>query len=641
MLTAFRAFAKSWVAAVLIGLLVVSFAVFGLSDVFRTNFSGSVIVAGGRKVEAAEFKQAFDRYKSELDQRFGQPMPLEMAVERGLDRQVLTGMAEQASLAALLDKMGVKVSDELVAKQIAQIPAFFDRVSGRFDKTAYASMLAQNGLTTERFEQDMRDEIATQHLQSALFEQFEAPKAYGALAAIYALETHDISYIPVQPQNVAAVALPTDAQLIAFMNENRAQLLRPEQRVLTVVRFDPALVGANTPIDPAELQKRYDFRKDTLSAPETRSLVQIAAKDAAAAQKITAQLQAGAEPTAVAKSVGVDAITYTDRPQTSINDRKAAAAIFATPVGALRTVQGDLGLSVVKILKVTPGQQVSLEQIRPQLEAELRKEAAAEKVYALSQAYEDAHQKGASLSEAAQKAGVAAVTIGPLSKDGRDDRGAPVPGLTQKLMETAFELPTGGESDVTAEEEGRYFAVRVERIIAPALPALTEVKPALTRVWMQRETLKRIQTKADELSARLSKGESVAAVAASIGVQPVKLAGLDRRNAGQNPNFSPDFLTKALESKAGDVFTGQIAPFGVAVAKTDATRAGDQTQLAQITQQTGPQMTGTLLQELVGSLRAGARNAIKPKVDANAARMALGLAPLDARAAAAPKKAAQ
>lgn len=641
MLTAFRAFAKSWVAAVLIGLLVVSFAVFGLSDVFRTNFSGSVIVAGGRKVEAAEFKQAFDRYKGELDQRFGQPMPLEMAVERGLDRQVLTGMAEQASLAALLDKMGVKVSDELVAKQIAQIPAFFDRVSGRFDKTAYASMLAQNGLTTARFEQDMRDEIATQHLQSALFEQFEAPKAYGALAAIYALETHDLTYIPVQPQNVAAVAAPTDAQLVAFMNENRAQLLRPEQRVLTVVRFDPALVGANTAIDPAELQKRYEFRKDTLSSPETRSLVQIAAKDAAVAQKITAQLQAGAEPTVVAKSVGVDAIAYADRPQTSIADRKAAAAIFATPAGAVRTVQGDLGLSVVKILKVTPGRQVTLDEIRPQLEAELRKEAAAEKVYALSQAYEEAHQKGASLSEAAQKAGVAAVTIGPLSKDGRDDRGAPVPGLTQKLVETAFELPAGGESDVTAEEEGRYFAVRVERIITPALPELAEVKPALTRVWMQRESLKRIQAKADELSARLSKGESVAAVAASIGVQPVKLAGLDRRNAGQHPNLSPDFLTKALESKAGDVFTGQIAPFGVAVAKTDATRAGDQTQLALITQQTGPQMTGTLLLELVGSLRAGARNAIKPKVDANAARMALGLAPLDAKAAAAPKKAAQ
>ncbi|WP_091739622.1 peptidylprolyl isomerase [Phenylobacterium immobile] len=638
MLTAFRAFAKSWVAAVLIGLLVVSFAVFGLNDVFRTNFGGAVIVAGSRKVQPAEFKQAFERYKADLDQRFGQPIPLEMAIERGVDRQVLTGMAEQASLAALLDKMGVRAADTLVAKQIAQIPAFFDRVSGRFDKTAYASMLAQNGLTTERFEQDMRDEIATQHLQSALFEQFEAPRAYGALAAIYGLESHDIGYVAVQPQNVPAIGLPTDAQLQAFMDENRAQLLRPEQRVLTVVRFDPALAGAATTVDPAELQKRYAFRKDTLSTPETRSLVQIAAKDAAAAQRIAAQLQAGAEATTVAKSVGVDAINYADRPQTSIADRKAAAAIFATPAGAVRTVQGDLGLSVVKVLKITPGRQVGLEEIRPQLEAEIRKEAAAEKVYALSQAYEDAHQKGASLSEAAQKAGVAAVTIGPLSKDGRDDRGAPVAGLTQKLVETAFELPAGGESDVTAEQEGRYFAVRVERVIAPAMPPMAEVKPALTRVWTQREMMKRLQAKADELSVRLSKGESLAAIGAGIGVQPVRVAGLDRRNAGQHPNFSPDFLTKALEGKAGDVFTGQIAPFGVAVAKIEATRPGDPAQLALATQQTRPQMTGTLLQELVGSLRAGARNSVKPKVDANAARAALGLPPIDAKADA-PKKA--
>lgn len=638
MLTALRGFAKSWVAVLLILLLAASFAIFGMNDVFRMNFGGTVIDAGKREISPADFKQVFDSNKTRLEQRFNQPIPLEMAVERGLDRQLLQDMAQQVSLSVLMEKIGIRPSDNLVAKQIALIPAFFDQVSGRFDKAAYQARLQENGLTVPRFEQDVRDQIAAEHLQAALFEGFASPKAYGALAAIFALETHDLSYITVQPQNLPPVAAPTDAQLQAFMNENAAQLTRPETRVLTVVRFDPNLAASDLKIDPADLQKRYEFRKDTLSAPETRSLVQIPARTAQAAEGLAAQLRAGADPAAVAKAAKVDAITYADKPQTAIADRKAAAAVFATPAGDVRVIQGDLGFSAVKVLKVTPGHQATLEELRPQLEAELRKDAAAEKIYALSQAYEDAHQKGASLAEAAQKAGVAAVTIGPVTKDGRDDRGGAVSGLTRKVLDTAFALPAGGESDVTAEEEGRYFAVRVERVTPPALPPLAEVKTDLARVWMQRETMKRMQAKADELAARVQKGESLQAVGASLGLATTRLAGLDRRTAEQHQNLSPDFVTKAMESKAGEVFTGAVAPFGVAVAKVDTTRPGDPTQLAQATAITTSQMTQTAVEELAAALRSAALASVKPKIHPDAARAALGLAPANEKAAGTAKK---
>lgn len=638
MLTALRAFAKSWVAVVLILLLAASFAVFGMNDVFRSNFGGNVIDAGARKVAPADFKQVFDSNKTRLEQRFNQPISLEMAVERGLDRQLLQDMAQQVSLSVLMEKMGLKPSDTLVAKQIAQIPAFFDRVSGRFDKAAYQARLAENGLTVPRFEQDVRDQIAAEHLQTALFEGFAAPRAFGALAAIFALETHDLAYVAVQPQNLPPLAPPSDAQLQAFMTENAAQLTRPETRVLTIVRFEPNRVAQDIKIDPADLQKRYEFRKDTLSAPETRSLAQIPAKTAAAAEALAAQLRAGADPATAAKAAGVDAIAYADKPQTAIADRKAAAAIFAIPAGEVRVVQGDLGVSAVKLLKVTPGHQATLEELRPQLEAELRRDAATEKVYALSQAYEDAHQKGASLAEAAQKAGVPSVTVGPVTKDGRDDRGSGVSDLTQKILDTAFALPAGGESDVTADADGRYFAVRVERVTPPALPPLAEVKTDLARVWMQREMMKRLQAKADELAARVQKGESLQAVGASLGVQPTRLAGLDRRTAEQHPNLTPDFLTKAMESKTGDVFTGPVAPFGVAVVKVEATHAGDSAQLAQATAITTDQMTRTEIEELATALRVAAASAVKPKIHAEAARAALGLPPLDPKAAGGTQK---
>ncbi|CAN7233136.1 SurA N-terminal domain-containing protein [Phenylobacterium sp. LjRoot225] len=628
MLTAFRTFAKSWVAAVLIGLLVVAFAVFGLDDIFEKNVSNSVVVAGSRKVSPTDFRREFDQMRKRAEQEMGQPITAEVAAANGLDRQVLQGVATREAFAELLHKIGVRPSDKEVVEQIAKIPAFFDSVSGRFDKEQYEQRLAQNDMTVAGFEGMLRDEMAQQHLVAALTNSLQIPRAYSAMAAIYALENRDVAYLTVGPASVPQPAAPTDAQLTAFMKENAAQLTLPEFRVLTLVRFSPLMVGANLAVDEAELKKRYDFRKDTLSTPETRSLVQIPAKDAPAAQAISARLQRGEDPAAVAKAVGVDAIAYEGKPQSAIADHKVAAAAFKLQPGQVSMVQGDLGLAVVKITGVTPGKTVSFEEARPALEAELRKDAASEKVYALTEAYSDAHQKGANLTEAAEKAGVAATTIGPVSKDGRDQQGQPVGGLTQKLMDTAFSLPSGGESEVVEAGNGEYFAVRVEKVVPPAMPPLAAIKPQLTQAWMMREVGKAMQAKAEALAARVRKGESLEAVAASSGAKLTRVPGVDRRTGPQNPLMSQEILGAVFGGKPGEVFTARGRGFDMAVGKVEATHVGDPAQLAQLTEQARPQMTQTIFREIGQSAQGAARQTLKTKVDYNLARTAIGLEPL-------------
>lgn len=638
MLAAFRVFAKSWVAAVLIGLLIVAFAVFGIRDVFGHNVSNSVIVAGSRKISPLEFRREFEQVRKRAEQQMGQPVSAEVAAQNGLDRQVLQGLATRESFAELLRRIGIRPSDGLVRDQIAKISAFFDPVSGRFDKKQYQQRLAENELTPEKFEGALRDEMAQQHVVAALANALQAPRAYSALAAIYALENRDVTYLTIDPASVPKPADPTDAQLTAFMKENAAQLTLPEFRALTVVNFSPAQVAANLPVDEAEVKKRYDFKKDTLSTPETRTLVQIPAKDAATAQAIVARLQKGEAPAAVAKSLGVDAITYEAKPQTAIADRKLAAAAFRLQSGQVSAVQGDLGLAVVKVDGVTPGKTVSYEEARPALEAELRKDAAAEKVYALTQAYDDAHQKGANLPEAAKKAGVATTTLGPVTKDGRDQQGQPVGGLNQKLMDTAFGLPAGGESEVVEAGNGEYFAVRVEKIIPPAMPPLASIRPQLAQAYMMREVGKAMQAKAEALAARVRKGESLDAVAASAGGKLTHVAGVDRRSGQQNPQVSPEILGNVFGGKVGDVFTARGRGFSMVVGKVDANHVGDTAQLAALTEQARPQITETIFRELGDSAQGAARVKLKTKVDYNRARAAIGLQPLTAKGEPEPAK---
>jgi peptidyl-prolyl cis-trans isomerase D len=628
MFAAIRAFAKSWVAAILIGLLIISFAVFQIHDVFRAGPRGSVISAGTRSVSADDFKREFDAFRRNAEQQTGQAVTPEIIEQNHLDARVLEGLAGDVSFSELLRKIGVRPSDKLTISKLREIPAFFNQVSGRFDEKLYQQRLGENGFTPATFEQSVRDQIAERHLATGLLNGLKVPRAYTALAAIYGLESRDLGYFPVGPETVPAPALPTDAQLVQFMKENEADLKRPELRILTVVRFSPASVAQTLPIDEADLKKRYEFRKDTLSSPETRSLVQIPAKDAAAAQQIVARLAKGEAPAAVAKAVGVDAIIYVDKPQSAIPDRSLAAAAFAMQPGQTSVLKGDLGSAVVRVTKATPGHAVTLEEIRPQLEAELRKDAAAEKVYEMTQAYDDAHTAGSSLTEAAAKAGAATFTMPPLSRQGVLASGQPVQGLPPKLLEQAFALPAGGESEVEEAGGGEYYAVKVDKVIAPAMPSLGEIRPLLTRVWMGREMAKRLTAKADQLADRVRKGESLEAVAGTIGAHVTRAAGLDRTNAAENKVLSRDALGKAFSAKAGEVFTADDIKFGLIVAKLEGLRPGGGPNLARMTEDARPQMSLALFRELGESARRAARSEAKVKVDANAARTALGLEPL-------------
>jgi len=270
---------------------------------------------------------------------------------------------------------------------------------------------------------------------------------------------------------------------------------------------------------------------------------------------------------------------------------------------------------------------VTFEEARPGLEAEVRKNAASEKVYQLTQAYDDAHQKGASLPEAAQKAGIPTTTLGPVAKNGLGPDGKPAPGLTQKLMDAAFALPAGGESELEDNGAGGYFAVRVDKVIPPALPSLAEIKPKLTQAWIARELNERLAAKADELAARVRKGESLDAVAASSGAKVVRVNGLTRATASQNQALSGEILARVFDAKLGDVFTARTNGVGYVVGKLAAIHAGEGANLPLMAEAARGQMTTAYIREVEDAARAAARGKIKVTLDPERARAALGLEP--------------
>jgi peptidyl-prolyl cis-trans isomerase D len=618
--------------------LAVSFIGWGVNRTGAGVVGGDqVIKVGSRTINSVEFRSEYDNYKKRLEQQQGQPITVEQAQQGNLDAVVLNGVATREAFAELMSKVGVKPGDKLVLDQIQKIPAFFDPISGRFDKKMFQQRLGENGMTPERFDAVLRDEMATQHWAVAIQNGLTTPRAYGALASVFALESRDLAYVTLGVNAVPQPTAPTEAQLQAFINENKTALTLPEMRILTVVPFTPQSVGAavaSAPIDPAELQKRYQFRKDTLSKPEVRTVVQIPAKDAATAQKITTALRAGQSPEAVAKSVGVDAITFADRPLSAISDRKVGQAAFKMQAGEVATVQGDLGVAVVKVASVTPGREVSLEEARPMLEAEIRKDLLAEKVYAQTQAYDDAHQGGASLAESAQKAGVAATTVGPITAQGVNEQGGQLQGFPPKILETAFALPAGGESDVTELGDGAYFAVRVERIIPAHVPPLAEIRPMVTRAYVQRELVKALEAKAEAIRARVAKGESLEAAS---GMSVSRLPGVTRQTANSHQDLGREVLGRTFAAKQGEVWVAR-APNGIVVGQVVAVRTDTGPTAARLAEENRRPLAQAIFREMGEAAQLYARTKLKTKIDPARARNAVGFEPVTDKKGATEKK---
>jgi peptidyl-prolyl cis-trans isomerase D len=173
--------------------------------------------------------------------------------------------------------------------------------------------------------------VAQQHFVSGRGRGLRAPRVFAAAAAAFESEIRDVSLALVHPGLVERPAPPTDAQLNAFLRENASALRRPELRALTVVRFSAADAALTAVVDPAEVERQFNFRRESLSQPERRSFVQIPAPDQAVAAQVAARLRAGEDPAAVARAISRDPVPFNDTPRTAVTDAALAGAAFSLP----------------------------------------------------------------------------------------------------------------------------------------------------------------------------------------------------------------------------------------------------------------------------------------------------------------------
>lgn len=625
MISMFRNFAKSKWAIGLLALIMLSLVGLGgtQTDVLGSLQPPKVVSAGDRSQSPQEFRAEMDRRLQQVQTQQRRAVSYEELLAQVPLASILKGSADELGFFAWAWKTGIRPGNELVLRIIRAEPAFFDPVTQQFSEQAYASMLAQNKMTTAQNERDIRDRYTGLHYASAATAGLRLPRVYGALYANQTQQSRDARWFILTQAMAGTASRPTDAQLTSFMSQHASELRTPELRSGTLVVFaNPA--DQNIAISEEKVRARYEFRKDTLSTPERRTFTTLSAPTRAAADRIAAALRAGQTPAAVGEANDLQPANYVETPRSAIGDPAVAAAVFGLGVDEVSApVQARVGFVVARVTGIQPGREVSLEDARDEIVAELRDQEARGAIARRVEAFEAARRGGKSVDEAVREVGAIAVPVPAVSREGKNRDGQQL-NVPAPVLEAMWKLTKGRANEPVGLGEGQYFVVRVDDVTPPAMPSLDSVREMVTEAWIASENVRLLSARSDALAARLRAGEDIAAVAATVGATVVTETGL-KQEQDTMARLGQGVMSAVFNGQAGQVFSQPQSANSIAIGRIDRISAPTAALVAEEAQQWRARIGSAAGDPLLAASVSAAAERMKARYDEDLARRALGV----------------
>jgi peptidyl-prolyl cis-trans isomerase D len=537
MLRGLRKASSNWlgkaVMAAVVGFLVISFAIWGIGDIFRGFGRSTVAKIGRTEITIEQFRTLYNDRLQQYSRQFGRPITPDQARAIGLDRAAITQIFSEILLDERAHALGLALSDAEVAKLITNDPAFRGP-NGQFDRFRFEQIIRNAGYTEPRFVAEQRRLSLRRELAGTIASGLSAPRTLVEAANRYQNEQRSIEYALLDRALAGEIAPPPPEVLAKYFEERKTQFRAPEYRKLVIVSLIPSEQARWIETSDADLKRAYEERRARYVTPERRHILQIDFPNAETASAAAERIAKGTSFTEIAKELGKSEkdIDLGTVPKAAVIDRAAADAAFALKEGEVSApVQGRFGTVLVQVLKIEPEQVRPLEQVAGELKQELAAARAKSEIFDLYNKIEDARAEGKSLAEAAANLKLEARTIEAIDRSGRDAAGTPVKlSDAERLLPAAFSTDIGVERDPLQFQDG-YIWYDVTGISPSRERSLDEVKDLVETRWREQEIATRLDTKVTEMLDKLKAGATLAEVAAANHLKVETLTGLKRGEA--------------------------------------------------------------------------------------------------------------
>ncbi|UJJ33466.1 SurA N-terminal domain-containing protein [Halopseudomonas maritima] len=485
MLQTMRDNAQSWVAKVIVGVIVLIFALTGWESISRfTNDAETAAEVNGQTITKLELEQAVAQQKRQLVQQLqqmGNQFDPSMIDDAFLRSSVLDGLIERAVLLQGAEDAGFQISDQMIDQLILSTPDF--QVDGKFDANRFDVVIRNMGMPSRMAFRDLvrQQMMITQYRNGYEATAFATPKERQQLVALEN-QTRDFAVINVPVGEVDAQV--SDEEVETYYNDNASQFMTPEQVVLETLTLKRASFFDQVQVDEQAVEELYQREIGNLAEQRRAShiLVEVADDDAAAKEKIdaaAARIAAGEDFAAVAAEVSEDTGSSRDGGDLgyivkgSFDDAFDDALFALQPDEVSAPVRSTYGYHLIKLTDLKAPEVPSLDSMREELVQELKVQQVERRFVEASQELANLAHEAPDLAEPAAALGVSVETLGPVERLGGEGLAA-----NPKVMNAAFSedvLKNGFNSELLELDADTVAVVRVKEHLEPSQRPLAEV----------------------------------------------------------------------------------------------------------------------------------------------------------------------
>lgn len=506
MLNSFRSFSGSFTTKILVVILIASFALWGIGDMLGTAPANHTIATvGSHKILVGDYQRELATESEQVRRQLGANYSEELLRRLNVPAFVLQRMVQESLLKQEAQRIGFIPDDTTVALEIRKTPAFLNN-SGVFDKSRFDAALRNQGISEKTFVERLRMQLATARLLDALNVQLPLDQKMLSIAQAAYSQGRNVTLYTLSPDLGDGAVAP---ETLAEFHKKHADLFTtPEYRKVSFVQFDGEDL-AHRPLSEKAVQAYYDAHRDQFRRAQYRGVEQLIYSSEEKAKEAAALAKEGKSFAEIA-----EATNSTNRKNISLGlvERSAmlenaANAVFSLPSGGISApVQTPFGWHVFHVTSIEPEGVQPLEDVRADIETELKRTLAETALTDRMNELEDALAGGSTLGEAAQALGMKLEQAGVFNRDGLTPQGAKdsqLPAL-DKFIDVAFKTDEQTESAVIASGGGVYYVLRVEQVIPETLPPLESIKSKVVDAYRNAEREKKITSSAAMIEKQLA-----------------------------------------------------------------------------------------------------------------------------------------
>ena len=547
---------------VLLGMLVVGLGGFGVSN-FGQQVD-TVITVGKAQVSTSQYYRALKGQIDQFSQQFGTQFTFAQAQMFGLDAQTLQSLISNAALDNEAIRLGLSAGDVQVAQRIATTKAFLN-VSGTFDRTTYAQVLEQNGLTVKDFEAGLRGDLARQLLQAAVVGGIQTPQALTDTLYAYQAETRAFTVLQVTQSSLPEkLAEPTVADLQTFYTAHIADFTRPEAKRVAYALLKPSDLAKDQTVAEADIKAAYDAAFDTFNIPEKRLVERLVYPSEDEAKAAKAQFDAGTSFEDLVKARGLT-LGDIDMGDVSLVDLgEAGKDIFAlTEPGVVGPLPSNLGPALYRMNTILPAQITPFDQAQDTIKGDLQLAMATKTIVDKFEPINDLLAGGATIVEVAKDQAMTEGTT-DYAKDADDNDAVTQDAEFAKAVEA---MEPGDFAQAVSLSDGSVMVLQVTETVPPTPVPFEKAREKITAAYQAEALAKALTALADSHLAAAKSGTRLE----TLGITD-NVASANRST--KLPAIPADVLAAAFTLKPEDVVKVDANGI-VALVRLDAIKPAD------------------------------------------------------------------